>query len=206
MIELKYFMSEFSKNQNSYGKKAGSNRKKNKTEFFVRKNIKLNSNIFNSSAENPIIQTDPVLFDFLNKLKNLVLQENEEIPSLTRIYHKEELISETFNEVEKESDSFFHSEILCIRNAKEKLKTRYLVDCMLITSLEPCLMCAGTILLSRIPKVVYLLPAKQGEGISSLSIEMIYSRNFFPELFCIPTEISKNAFKSFFKARRKKFN
>ncbi|EMO40495.1 nucleoside deaminase [Leptospira noguchii] len=199
-------MSEFSKNQNSYGKKAGSNRKKNKTEFFVRKNIKLNSNISNSSAENPIIQTDPVLFDFLNKLKNLVLQENEEIPSLTRIYHKEELISETFNEVEKESDSFFHSEILCIRNAKEKLKTRYLVDCMLITSLEPCLMCAGTILLSRIPKVVYLLPAKQGEGISSLSIEMIYSRNFFPELFYIPTEISKNAFKSFFKARRKKFN
>ncbi|ASV08112.1 tRNA-specific adenosine deaminase [Leptospira interrogans serovar Canicola] len=147
-----------------------------------------------------------ILSDFLNKLENLVTRDREEIPSFTRIYHKEKLISETFNEVEKKSDSSFHSEILCIRNAKEKLKTRYLADCMLITSLEPCLMCAGTILLSRIPKVVYLLPAKQGEGISSLSIEMIYSRNFFPELFCIPTEISKNAFKSFFKVRRKKFN
>ncbi|WP_406600540.1 nucleoside deaminase [Leptospira sanjuanensis] len=139
-------------------------------------------------------------------MENLVLHAGEEIPSFTRIYHKQELVSETLNEVEKNKDSSFHSEILCIRDAKEKLKTRYLSDCILITSLEPCLMCAGTILLSRIPKVIYLLPAKQGEGISSLSIETIYSRNFFPELICIPAEISKNAFKSFFKARRKKFN
>ncbi|MFE1937717.1 nucleoside deaminase [Leptospira kirschneri] len=201
-------MSKSSNNQNSSGKKPGSDQKKVKTEFLISKNIKSDSINFQSSTrEDSIIKTDnKILSDFLNRLENLVLQENEEIPSFTRIYHKEELISETFNEVEKKSDSYFHSEILCIRKAKEKLKTRYLMDCMLITSLEPCLMCAGTILLSRIPKVIYLLPAKQGEGISSLSIEMIYSRNFFPELFCIPVEISKNAFKSFFKARRKKFN
>ncbi|EJO69101.1 nucleoside deaminase [Leptospira kirschneri] len=201
-------MSKSSNNQNSSGKKPGSDQKKVKTEFLISKNIKSDSiNFQPSTREDSIIKTDnKILSDFLNRLENLVLQENEEIPSFTRIYHKEELISETFNEVEKKSDSYFHSEILCIRKAKEKLKTRYLMDCMLITSLEPCLMCAGTILLSRIPKVIYLLPAKQGEGISSLSIEMIYSRNFFPELFCIPVEISKNAFKSFFKARRKKFN
>ncbi|EMK12951.1 cytidine and deoxycytidylate deaminase zinc-binding region [Leptospira kirschneri serovar Bim str. 1051] len=201
-------MSKSSNNQNSSGKKPGSDQKKVKTEFLISKNIKSDSiNFQPSTREDSIIKTDnTILSDFLNRLENLVLQENEEIPSFTRIYHKEELISETFNEVEKKSDSYFHSEILCIRKAKEKLKTRYLMDCMLITSLEPCLMCAGTILLSRIPKVIYLLPAKQGEGISSLSIEMIYSRNFFPELFCIPAEISKNAFKSFFKARRKKFN
>ncbi|EMJ98233.1 cytidine and deoxycytidylate deaminase zinc-binding region [Leptospira alstonii serovar Pingchang str. 80-412] len=147
-----------------------------------------------------------ILADFLKRMENLVSHDGEEIPSFTRIYHKNELISETFNEVEKNSDSSFHSEILCIRDAKEKLQTRYLTDCSLITSLEPCLMCAGTILLSRIPKVVYLLPAKQGEGISSLSIETIYSRNFFPELVCIPAKISRDAFKSFFKVRRKKFN
>ncbi|EMO71137.1 cytidine and deoxycytidylate deaminase zinc-binding region [Leptospira santarosai str. 200702252] len=149
---------------------------------------------------------DRILPDFFKSMEDLLLKEREEIPSFTRIYQKEKLICETFNEVEKNSDSSFHSEILCIRNAKKKLKTRYLTDCALITSLEPCLMCAGTILLSRIPKVIYLLPARQGEGISSLSIETIYSRNFFPELICIPAEISKNAFKSFFKIRRKKFN
>ncbi|PJZ56310.1 nucleoside deaminase [Leptospira barantonii] len=160
-----------------------------------------------SSKENSNPKTDDILLsDFLKRMEDLVLHDGEEIPSFTRIYHRNELISETFNEVEKNSDSSFHSEILCIRDAKEKLKTRYLSDCTLITSLEPCLMCAGTILLSRIPKVVYLLSAKQGEGISSLSIETIYSRNFFPELVCIPAEISKEAFKSFFKARRKKFN
>ncbi|AJR16178.1 nucleoside deaminase [Leptospira interrogans] len=201
-------MSKSPSDQNLSGKKSDSDQKKVKTEFLISKNIESDSITFQlSTKEDSVIKTDnKILSDFLNKLENLVTRDREEIPSFTRIYHKEKLISETFNEVEKKSDSSFHSEILCIRNAKEKLKTRYLADCMLITSLEPCLMCAGTILLSRIPKVVYLLPAKQGEGISSLSIEMIYSRNFFPELFCIPTEISKNAFKSFFKVRRKKFN
>ncbi|WP_017851229.1 nucleoside deaminase [Leptospira interrogans serovar Szwajizak] len=201
-------MSKSPSDQNLSGKKSDSDQKKVKTEFLISKNIESDSITFQlSTKEDSVIKTDNrILSDFLKKLENLVTRGREEIPSFTRIYHKEKLISETFNEVEKKSDSSFHSEILCIRNAKEKLKTRYLVDCMLITSLEPCLMCAGTILLSRIPKVVYLLPAKQGEGISSLSIEMIYSRNFFPELLCIPTEISKNAFKSFFKVRRKKFN
>ncbi|EJO78743.1 nucleoside deaminase [Leptospira interrogans] len=201
-------MSKSPSDQNLSGKKSDLDQKKVKTEFLISKNIESDSITFQlSTKEDSVIKTDnKILSDFLNKLENLVTRDREEIPSFTRIYHKEKLISETFNEVEKKSDSSFHSEILCIRNAKEKLKTRYLADCMLITSLEPCLMCAGTILLSRIPKVVYLLPAKQGEGISSLSIEMIYSRNFFPELFCIPTEISKNAFKSFFKVRRKKFN
>ncbi|PJZ54535.1 nucleoside deaminase [Leptospira adleri] len=147
-----------------------------------------------------------ILPDFLSRMESLVSLRGEEIPSFTRIYKGEELIAESSNEVEKNSDSSFHSEILCLRDAKEKIGARYLSECLLITSLEPCLMCAGTILLSRIPKVVYLLPAKQGEGISSLSIETIYSRNFFPELICIPAEISKDAFKSFFKARRKKLN
>ncbi|MBM9576752.1 nucleoside deaminase [Leptospira sp. 201903070] len=147
-----------------------------------------------------------ILPDFLDRMKSLISNEGKEIPSLTRIYQKEKLIAESSNEVEKNSDSSYHSEILCLREAKERIGTRYLTDCLLITSLEPCLMCAGTILLSRIPTVVYLLPAKQGEGISSLSIETIYSRNFFPELICIPANLSKEAFKSFFKARRKKFN
>lgn len=92
-----------------------------KTEFLISKNIKSDSiNFQPSTREDSIIKIDnTILSDFLNRLENLVLQENEEIPSFTRIYHKEELISETFNEVEKKSDSYFHSEILCIRKAKE---------------------------------------------------------------------------------------
>lgn len=104
---IKIFYERIFKKSKFIRKESRFQSKKNKTEFFIHKNIKSNSNIFNSSVKDPIIQTDPVLFDFLNKLKNLVLQENEEIPSLTRIYHKEELISETFNEVEKNQILFF---------------------------------------------------------------------------------------------------
>ncbi|EMO63613.1 hypothetical protein LEP1GSC133_1414 [Leptospira borgpetersenii serovar Pomona str. 200901868] len=62
---------------------------------------------------------DRILSDFFKSMKDLLLKEREEVPSFTRIYQKEELISETFNEVEKHLDSSFHSEILCIRDAKK---------------------------------------------------------------------------------------
>ncbi|EQA64909.1 hypothetical protein LEP1GSC062_2396 [Leptospira alexanderi serovar Manhao 3 str. L 60] len=62
---------------------------------------------------------DRILSDFLKSMKDVLLKETEEIPSFTRIYQKEELVSETFNEVEKNSDSSFHSELLCIRDAKK---------------------------------------------------------------------------------------
>lgn len=62
---------------------------------------------------------DKILSDFLKSMKDMLLKEKEEIPSFTRIYHKHKLVCETFNEVEKNKDSSFHSEILCIRDAKK---------------------------------------------------------------------------------------
>ncbi|PJZ71095.1 cytidine deaminase [Leptospira perolatii] len=146
----------------------------------------------------------PHLPDFLHRFHSLRSEYAEEIPSFTRIYYKENLICETSNLVELSDDSSQHSEVLALAKAKELLKSRYLHDCLLLTTLEPCLMCSGSILLSRIPKVAYLLAAKQGEGISSLSLETIYSRNFFPELLLVHTPETKEAFQSFFKDKRKK--
>ncbi|EMY13864.1 hypothetical protein LEP1GSC043_1026 [Leptospira weilii str. Ecochallenge] len=60
-----------------------------------------------------------ILPDFIQRMENSVLHAGEEIPSFTRIYHKHKLVCETFNEVEKNKDSSFHSEILCIRDAKK---------------------------------------------------------------------------------------
>lgn len=114
-------MSKSPSDQNLSGKKSDLDQKKVKTEFLISKNIESDSITFQlSTKEDSVIKTDnKILSDFLNKLENLVTRDREEIPSFTRIYHKEKLISETFNEVEKKSDSSFHSEILCIRNAKE---------------------------------------------------------------------------------------
>ncbi|TGK11764.1 nucleoside deaminase [Leptospira fletcheri] len=144
----------------------------------------------------------PYLPEFLDRFRILRGKNTEEIPSFTRIYRESNFVCEASNSVEGSEDASRHSEIIAIAKAKEILGDRYLSGCLLLTTLEPCLMCTGTILLSRIPKVAYLLPAKQGEGISSLSFETIYSRNFFPELLLLRTQESLDSFREFFRNKR----
>ncbi len=142
------------------------------------------------------------LIDFLSRFNEIRSENSEEIPSFTRIYKNQDLLTESSNLVEFVQDSSSHSEVIAISRAKEILKEKYLGNCLLLTTLEPCLMCGGSILLSRIPTVAYLVPAKPGEGISSLSLETIYSRNFFPELILLRSPEITEVFKTFFKDKR----
>ncbi|MGO2139673.1 MAG: nucleoside deaminase [Leucobacter sp.] len=48
-----------------------------------------------------------------------------------------------------------HAEILAIRGAAEATGDRFLTDCTLVVTLEPCVMCAGVILAARVPRVVF---------------------------------------------------
>lgn len=59
------------------------------------------------------------------------------------------------NERELKGDPTAHAEIIALRSAAEKIGSWRLEDCTLIVTLEPCAMCAGTILQSRIPRVVF---------------------------------------------------
>ena len=59
------------------------------------------------------------------------------------------------NERELKGDPTAHAEIIALRSAAEKIGSWRLEDCTLIVTLEPCAMCAGAILQSRIPRVVF---------------------------------------------------
>ncbi|ALV47787.1 cytidine deaminase [Arthrobacter alpinus] len=59
------------------------------------------------------------------------------------------------NEREALGDPTAHAEIVAIREAAEKLGEWRLSDCTLVVTLEPCTMCAGAIVLARIPRVVF---------------------------------------------------
>jgi len=59
------------------------------------------------------------------------------------------------NERERRQDPTAHAEILALRAAAERLGTWRILDSTLYVTLEPCAMCAGAIVLSRIPRVVY---------------------------------------------------
>ena len=66
-----------------------------------------------------------------------------------------EILSFGKNEREKDDDPTAHAEIVSIRNASEKIGSWRLDDLTLIVTLEPCVMCAGAILQSRIKRLVF---------------------------------------------------
>jgi tRNA(adenine34) deaminase len=66
-----------------------------------------------------------------------------------------EILSFGKNEREKDNDPTAHAEILAIRRAGEKLGSWRLDDLTLVVTLEPCVMCAGAILQSRIKRLVF---------------------------------------------------
>ncbi len=66
-----------------------------------------------------------------------------------------EIVSLGKNEREKDNDPTAHAEILAIRRAGEKLGSWRLDNLTLVVTLEPCVMCAGAILQSRIKRLVF---------------------------------------------------
>lgn len=79
----------------------------------------------------------------------------DEVPIGCVIVRNGEVISRCFNQKTLKNIATYHAEVLAIEEACRKLKTWYLDDCVLYTTVEPCLMCTGAIIQSRIPKVIY---------------------------------------------------
>ena len=82
------------------------------------------------------------------------LQENE-IPVGAVIVHKNKIIGRGYNKVESLQDSTAHAEMIAISAAVAYLGQKWLTDCALYVTLEPCAMCAGALVLSRIKNIVF---------------------------------------------------
>lgn len=78
-----------------------------------------------------------------------------DVPVGAVIINQGRLISQASNRKERDQDSTAHAEILAIRKACEILQTWHLNDCTLYVTLEPCPMCAGAIIQSRLGLLVY---------------------------------------------------
>ena len=82
-----------------------------------------------------------------------------------------EILSSGKNEREKDNDPTAHAEIVAIRKASEKIGSWRLDELTLIVTLEPCVMCAGAILQSRIKRLVFgAFDQKAGAVGSSLDV------------------------------------
>jgi tRNA(adenine34) deaminase len=82
-----------------------------------------------------------------------------------------EILSSGKNEREKDNDPTAHAEIVAIRKASEKIGSWRLDELTLVVTLEPCVMCAGAILQSRIKRLVFgAFDKKAGAVGSSLDV------------------------------------
>jgi tRNA(adenine34) deaminase len=97
--------------------------------------------------------------------------EHDDVPIGAVMVHGGEVIAAAPNERELRGDPTAHAEMLVLREASEKLGGWRLLDTVLYVTLEPCAMCAGAIVLARVPRVVYAAPdPKAGAAGSVLDV------------------------------------
>lgn len=132
--------------------------------------------------------------------------KKEEIPVGAVIVKDNKIIAKAHNLKETKHDCTNHAEILAIKKACKKLNSWRLTGCTMYVTLEPCSMCTGALILSRIDKVVIgTMDEKTGACGSVLNLSKDYK---FNHVLDIETGILENECKTmiqqFFKELRNK--
>lgn len=117
-----------------------------------------------------------------------------------------QVIGEGFNRRELDQDATQHAEMIAIRQACLKLGTWRLIDCSLFVTLEPCPMCAGAIINSRIKNVYFgALDPKAGAAGSVVNLFEVAKFNHHPHVIRgLYREEASQMLKNFFKDIRRK--
>lgn len=82
-------------------------------------------------------------------------EEAGEVPVGAVIVCKNTIIARAYNQTETLHDVTAHAEVIAITAASEYLQNKYLTDCTLYVTLEPCVMCAGALHWAQLSRVVY---------------------------------------------------
>lgn len=122
----------------------------------------------------------------------------DEIPVGCAIFRGDELISCGYNEKEEKNDAIMHAELVAISRACRKLGSWRLDDCSLYVTLEPCMMCIGAIMESRIKNIYYGTIRQGVQMYNKTTVEPYVSLNYIKSNKC--SEILSD----FFKKKRKK--
>ena len=130
----------------------------------------------------------------------------DEVPIGCVIVKNNKIIAKAHNKKETNQDPLGHAEIIAIRKAAKKLNNWRLEGCTLYVSIEPCLMCCGAIIQSRIPLVVYGANDPKGGAVeSSLKAFEAENINHRPEVIKgVRLEESRKIIKDYFKKKREK--
>ena len=128
----------------------------------------------------------------------------DEVPIGCVIVKDDEIIAKAHNQKVKNNNATHHAEMLAIDQATKSIGNWHLDDCEMYVTLEPCLMCTGAIINSRIKKVYFATAdPKGGALVSNLDIYSVKNLNHYPEIEqgCLQ-EASSELLKKFFKNKR----
>ena len=130
--------------------------------------------------------------------------EHDDVPIGAVVVHEGEVIAAARNERELRGDPTAHAEILALREASTALAGWRLVDTVLYVTLEPCAMCAGAIVLARVPRVVWAADdPKAGAAGSVMNVLAEPRLNHRPETADgLLAEEAAGLLRAFFSSRR----
>jgi len=147
-----------------------------------------------------------------NNFMNIALAEAKkaqsinEVPVGAVITYQNQIIAKSHNCNISNCDPLAHAEILAISLASKYLNKKYLDQCEIYITLEPCLMCMGAISLARIAKIYYGLADTKFGAIESNNLFWQNNKSYFrPEIYGnICEEQSRSLMQDFFRNKRLK--
>jgi tRNA(adenine34) deaminase len=130
--------------------------------------------------------------------------EHDDIPVGAVVVHDGEVIGAGHNERELREDPTAHAEMIALRAAAQALGSWRVLESVLYVTLEPCAMCAGAIVLARVPRVVFgTTDPKAGASGSVLDVLAEPRLNHRPQVQSgLLAEESADMLRAFFASRR----
>lgn len=130
--------------------------------------------------------------------------EEDEVPVGCVIVKDGKIVARAHNRKEKKNCAVFHAEIECILKTTKKLDNWNLTGCDMYVTLEPCLMCAGAIIQTRIDNIYYGCKDPKGGALeSSINIKDIKNINHYPDIYGgIMEKECSGLLKEFFRNKR----
>ena len=128
----------------------------------------------------------------------------DEVPIGCVIVKDDKIIARGHNQRETKQSPIGHAEIIAINKASKKLKSWRLEGCDIYVTLEPCIMCSGAIIQSRINKVYYGASDPKGGALgSSINVLEANNINHHPEVISgVLKEECSSIITNYFKAKR----
>ena len=130
--------------------------------------------------------------------------EHDDVPIGAILVHDGEVIGAGHNERELREDPTAHAEMIALREAARALGTWRVLETVIYITLEPCAMCAGAIVLARVPRVVFgAADPKAGAAGSVLNVLSVPQLNHRPVVESgLLAEECADLLRAFFAGRR----